>query len=121
MVTRDTAWRPGTPCWADLSADDVDRARAFYSGLFGWNIPPGPPEAGGYSMGEMAGRAVAGIGPKMGAPDAPVGGSYQAKIVVVDQMFDAASNTIGVRLELPNPDLRLPAGVHCHVRLSGPS
>jgi predicted enzyme related to lactoylglutathione lyase len=72
MVTRDTAWRPGTPCWADLSADDVGRARAFYSGLFGWNIPPGPPEAGGYSMCEVAGRAVAGIGPKMGAPDAPV-------------------------------------------------
>jgi predicted enzyme related to lactoylglutathione lyase len=72
MVTRDTAWLPGTPCWADLSADDVGRARAFYSGLFGWNIPPGPPEAGGYSMCEVAGRAVAGIGPKMGAPDAPV-------------------------------------------------
>jgi predicted enzyme related to lactoylglutathione lyase len=72
MVTRDTAWRPGTPCWADLSADDLGRARAFYSGLFGWSIMPGPPEAGGYSMCEMAGRAVAGIGPKMGAPDAPV-------------------------------------------------
>jgi membrane fusion protein (multidrug efflux system) len=54
-------------------------------------------------------------------PEDPVGGSYPAKVVVVDQVFDAASNTIGVRLELPNPDLRLPAGVHCHVRLSGPS
>jgi RND family efflux transporter MFP subunit len=54
-------------------------------------------------------------------PEAPVGGSYKAKIVVVDQVFDAASNTIGVRLELPNPDLRLPAGVHCHVRLAAPS
>jgi RND family efflux transporter MFP subunit len=48
-------------------------------------------------------------------PEAPVGGTYQAKVVVVDQVFDAASNTIGVRLELPNPDLRLPAGIHCHV------
>jgi RND family efflux transporter MFP subunit len=52
-------------------------------------------------------------------PDAPVGGTYQAKIVVVDQVFDAASNTIGVRLELPNPDLRLPAGIHCSLRLGG--
>jgi RND family efflux transporter MFP subunit len=50
-------------------------------------------------------------------PEAPVGGTYQAKVVVVDQVFDAASNTIGVRLELPNPDQRLPAGIHCHVRL----
>ena len=72
MVTRDTAWPPGTPCWADLSADDLGRARAFYSGLLGWNIPPGPAEMGGYSIADVAGRAVAGIGPKMGAPDAPV-------------------------------------------------
>jgi RND family efflux transporter MFP subunit len=54
-------------------------------------------------------------------PEEPVGGSYQAKIIVVDQVFDAASNTIGVRLALPNPDLKLPAGVHCHVRLAPPS
>ena len=49
-------------------------------------------------------------------PEAPVGGSYPAKVVVVDKVFDAASNTIGVRLELPNPELRLPAGIHCRVR-----
>ena len=49
-------------------------------------------------------------------PDPPVGGTYQAKVVVVDQVFDAASNTIGVRLELPNPDLHLPAGIHCRAR-----
>jgi RND family efflux transporter MFP subunit len=48
-------------------------------------------------------------------PDDPVGGKYEAKVVVVDSVFDAASNTIGVRLELPNPDLRLPAGIHCRV------
>ena len=54
-------------------------------------------------------------------PEAPVGGNYKAKIVVVDQVFDAASNTIGVRLELPNPDFSLPAGVHCRLRLDGPS
>jgi predicted enzyme related to lactoylglutathione lyase len=72
MVTRDTAWPPGTPCWADLSADDVSQARAFYAGLFGWTINEGPPETGGYSMCEVNGRAVAGIGAKMGPPDAPV-------------------------------------------------
>ena len=54
-------------------------------------------------------------------PEAPIGGEYQAKIVVVDQVFDAASNTIGVRLELPNPGLRLPAGVHCRVRIGSSS
>lgn len=71
MVTRDTAWAAGTPCWVDLGADDLGRARAFYSGLFGWQIAEGPPEAGGYSMCELDGQMVAGIGPKMG-PETPV-------------------------------------------------
>jgi RND family efflux transporter MFP subunit len=54
-------------------------------------------------------------------PEAPVGGRYQARVVVVDQVFNAASKTIGVRLELPNPELRLPAGIHCLLRLGAPS
>lgn len=52
-------------------------------------------------------------------PEDPVGGAYTATVTVVDQVLDAASGTIGVRLELPNPELRLPAGVHCRVRFSG--
>jgi multidrug efflux pump subunit AcrA (membrane-fusion protein) len=54
-------------------------------------------------------------------PEDPVGGLYQAKVTVVDRVFDAASNTIGVRLELPNPDLALPAGIHCRVRFKAGS
>ena len=46
MVTRDTAWPAGTPCWIDLGTRDVAGARAFYGGLFGWQIDDGPPEAG---------------------------------------------------------------------------
>jgi len=71
MVTRDPAWPGGTPCWVDLGVDDIDRARAFYGGLFGWDIPPGPPEAGGYAIGLLGGRAAAGIGPKMGPAEMP--------------------------------------------------
>lgn len=51
-------------------------------------------------------------------PEAPVGGTHAATVTVVDQVWDAASGTIGVRFELPNPGLRLPAGIHCRVRLS---
>ncbi|NLC70125.1 MAG: efflux RND transporter periplasmic adaptor subunit [Desulfuromonadaceae bacterium] len=47
--------------------------------------------------------------------DDPVGGSHPAKVVIVDQMIDAASGTFGVRVELPNPKLNLPAGLKCHV------
>jgi uncharacterized protein len=65
MVTRDTPWPPGTPCWVDVAVPDMAKARAFYGGLFGWDIQVGPPEAGGYSMATIGGQQVAGIGPKM--------------------------------------------------------
>lgn len=41
--------------------------------------------------------------------DQPVGGTYTAKVVIIDQVIDAASGTFGVRLELPNPRSALPA------------
>lgn len=51
-------------------------------------------------------------------PAAPIGGTYDAKITVIDQVFDAASDTFGVRLELPNIDQELPAGVDCTLELN---
>jgi predicted enzyme related to lactoylglutathione lyase len=71
MVTRDTAWAEGTPCWVDLGVADIPKAKAFYGALFGWQISDGPPEAGGYSMCEIGGRPVAGIGPQMGPAEMP--------------------------------------------------
>lgn len=50
-------------------------------------------------------------------PEEPVGGEYQARIKVIDRVFDAASGTFGVRLELPNPGYRLPAGLRCRIDL----
>ncbi|HKA94694.1 MAG TPA: VOC family protein [Streptosporangiaceae bacterium] len=71
MVTRDKAWPSGTPCWVDLAVDDMARARTFYSRLFGWDIQPGPREAGGYTMCLKDGHPVAGIAPKQGPPGTP--------------------------------------------------
>jgi len=48
-------------------------------------------------------------------PEEPIGGIYNASVTVVDRVMDAASGTFGVRLNLPNPDLALPAGVRCKV------
>ncbi len=53
-------------------------------------------------------------------PDDPVGGEYEAKVSIVDQVFDAASGTFGVRLSLPNPANRLPGGMRCHVTFDFP-
>jgi RND family efflux transporter MFP subunit len=48
--------------------------------------------------------------------EAPIGGTHRAKVIVIDRVFDAASRTVGVRLELPNPDNQLPAGLNCRIR-----
>lgn len=50
------------------------------------------------------------------SPEAPVGGEFPATVTVVDRVVDAASGTFGVRLELPNPDHVLSAGLKCRVR-----
>ena len=44
-----------------------------------------------------------------------LGGRYPAKVTVVDSVFDSASGSFGVRLELPNPKGALPAGIRCKV------
>ena len=48
-------------------------------------------------------------------PEAPVSGLHTAEVMIVDRVVDAASGTFGVRLELLNPDYRLPAGLKCKV------
>jgi predicted enzyme related to lactoylglutathione lyase len=55
----------------DLGVADTGKAKAFYQGLFGWDIQEGPPEAGGYAMCLLNGMPVAGIGPNMGPAGAP--------------------------------------------------
>lgn len=53
-------------------------------------------------------------------PDEPIGGNHTAKVSIVDEVFDAASGTFGVRLTLPNPDNLLPGGLRCHVTFDFP-
>ncbi len=49
-------------------------------------------------------------------PEQPIGGKYPTSVTVVDRVVDAASGTMGVRLELANPRGAIPAGVRCRVR-----
>ncbi|MFG1423993.1 efflux RND transporter periplasmic adaptor subunit [Roseixanthobacter liquoris] len=48
--------------------------------------------------------------------DAPLNSRHAAKVTVVDQVLDTASGTFGVRLALPNADLKIPAGLRCRIR-----
>ena len=52
-------------------------------------------------------------------PNAPVEGVYAGIVLAIDQVFDAASSTFGVRVELQNPEQKLPAGHRCQVTFDG--
>lgn len=54
-------------------------------------------------------------------PQIPGGSPQRARVVVVDRLIDAASNTFGVRLELPNEDYLIPGGIRCDVRFMAES
>ena len=49
-------------------------------------------------------------------PEGPLGKTYQGQVKIVDRVVDAASGTFGIRIELNNDDLTLPAGLKCRVR-----
>lgn len=95
MVTRDTTWPPGTPSWVDAVVDDMDKATAFYTGLFGWDIQVDPnPLAGGYAMGKRDGRDVAGIGPKQD-PQMPSAWTTYLAVDDVDQIVGKINDAGG--------------------------
>jgi uncharacterized protein len=52
----------GTPTWFDLITPDPAKARDFYAKLFGWSYLIGGPEMGFYTMAQLDGKNVAGIG-----------------------------------------------------------
>ena len=52
-------------------------------------------------------------------PEFPGASPRQARVTLVDRVIDGASNTFRVRMELPNADMSLPAGLRCKVDLGG--
>lgn len=58
--------------------------------------------------GKIQPGAIASVQPQL--PQTP---AVSAKVTLVDRLIDAPSNTFRVQLELPNPDLALPAGLRC--------
>lgn len=69
-------YEDGVPSWVDMGSTDLAKSRTFYGGLFGWNCPEGPPEAGGYSVCDLGGRTVAGLGPQMNPEFPPAWMTY---------------------------------------------
>jgi predicted enzyme related to lactoylglutathione lyase len=70
-----TAYPDGLFNWVDLSSTDIEGAKAFYTGLFGWEAVDQPTDMGGtYTNFMLHGRRVAGGGqmqPEMQAQGMP--------------------------------------------------
>jgi predicted enzyme related to lactoylglutathione lyase len=72
-----TSHAPGTFSWADLSTTDTEGAKAFYTGLFGWETEDNPiPEGGVYTMLKQGGKAVAALSATQQEGQPPVWNSY---------------------------------------------
>ncbi len=80
----------GVPSWVDMGSTDLAKSKEFYGALFSWNCPEGPPEAGGYSVCDLGGKTVAGLGPQMN-PAAPP--SWMTYVDVDD--VDASVGKVG--------------------------
>jgi cobalt-zinc-cadmium efflux system membrane fusion protein len=52
-------------------------------------------------------------------PELPNAGRLDTKVVLVDRIIDAASNTFRVRAELPNSNGAVPSGLRCRAELQG--
>jgi predicted enzyme related to lactoylglutathione lyase len=71
-----TEYAPGTPSWIDIGTD-VEAAKRFYTGLFGWDAQDAGPveETGGYGFFLKNGKMVAGYGPQQ-SPGPPFWSTY---------------------------------------------
>ncbi|MGH2953641.1 MAG: VOC family protein [Solirubrobacterales bacterium] len=62
MMGERTSHTPGTISWADLATTDADGAKAFYGGLFDWELEDLPvPDAPPYTMARIEGKSVAAL------------------------------------------------------------
>ena len=95
-------YEPGVPSWVDIGVPDKQAAADFYGGLFGWDAPEGPAEAGGYRVATVRGRAVAGIGDQQN-PGHPVWATY----IAVDDADEAVAKVLaaGGQVLLPAMDV----------------
>jgi predicted enzyme related to lactoylglutathione lyase len=57
-----TSYEPGTFSWVDIATSDLEAAKSFYTGIFGWEYDTQDSPMGPYVMALKNGQAVAGMG-----------------------------------------------------------
>lgn len=94
--------RPGAPCWIDLLTSNADRARSFYTTLFGWTYEAGDQETyGGYLLASKDGEPVAGIMQNDGEAGSPDSWSTYLRVEDVEAAVAAATSHGGTVLMGP--------------------
>src|ERR1700759_5558785 len=94
QMSRRDHYPAGVPCFVDTLTPDMEAAKSFYGGIFGWNFAgPGPMPGdppGEYFVARVDGDDVAGVGslpPSAGDEIPPAGKTHDA----VDSADDAAA------------------------------
>lgn len=103
---------PGVTSWVDLDVPDLDTARSFYGGLFGWELtvasPPGASPA--YAIATLDGADVAGLA-EVAADDEAGGPSAWSTYVAVRDADEAAERVRAAGGQvLSGPESAGPAG-----------
>ncbi len=93
-MTEARTYPAGVTSWIDVEVDDVEKAKAFYGGLFGWTFqqatPPGLPFT--YLIAQLDGQDVAGLGGPASPTGTPANGAWNTYVAVDD--IEAALRTV---------------------------
>jgi predicted enzyme related to lactoylglutathione lyase len=92
--------RPGTFCWDELHTKELDAAKKFYTGLFGWS---GKGDAE-YWHWQNAGKDIGGMTAHMGGPDVPPHWLAYIAVSDVDEVTKKVV-TLGGKVLMPAMEL----------------
>lgn len=99
MATRESA-PIGAPCWVELMTSDVEKSRAFYAAVFGWESEDPNPDFGGYFNFNKGGVRVA--GGMQSQPGQPVTDTWNVYLASDDaQKTVEAAATAGAQVIVP--------------------
>ena len=103
-MTRFDHYPAGVPCFVEAFSPDLDAARRFYAGIFGWEfggpgqMPSDPP--GEYWIARARGAEVAGLG-SLPSPQTPVAWHTQVAVEDADTVARRARDAGGAVLVEP--------------------
>jgi len=101
MTTERSTYQPGTPCWFELGVPDPAAAKRFYGALLGWDFEDYPNR---YAVGQVRGKAVAGIN-----PDDPGGEPDRwAVYFATDDLDGTVKRAVDAGATVVNPLVELP-------------